>query len=134
MALTHDRPEGYFFIRTCDARSVTIIDRRLHKSCLVLPDRVVEDWPLNDVDAFTDAVAQDLAALKPELVLLGTGTSLQFPSASSRSVLLRQHIGIEVMDNSAACRTYNLLADEGRYPLLALILPASDSAMAPSDA
>ncbi|MEO6075714.1 MAG: MTH938/NDUFAF3 family protein [Dokdonella sp.] len=129
MALTHDRPEGYFFIRTCDESSVTIIDRRLHSSCLVLPDRVVEDWQVNEIDAFTDAIAQDLAALKPELILLGTGAKLQFPSVSSRSVLLRQHIGIEVMDNNAACRTYNLLADEGRYPLLALILPASDSTM-----
>ncbi len=129
MALTHDRPEGYFFIRTCDASSVTIIDRRLHNSCLVLPDRVVEGWPVNDIDGFTDAIAQNLAALKPELILLGTGAKLQFPSVSSRSVLLRQHIGIEVMDNNAACRTYNLLADEGRYPLLALILPASDSTM-----
>ena len=131
MALTHDRPEGYFFIRTCDARSVTIIDRILHKSCLVLPDRVVEDWPVHDVDEFTDAIAQDLAALKPELILLGTGTKLRFPSASSRSILLRQHIGIEVMDNSAACRTYNLLAGEGRYPLLALILPAIGSTSMP---
>ena len=95
----------------------------------MLPDRVVEDWQVNEIDAFTDAIAQDLAALKPELILLGTGAKLQFPSVSSRSVLLRQHIGIEVMDNNAACRTYNLLADEGRYPLLALILPASDSTM-----
>lgn len=129
MALIHDRPEGYFFIRSCDANSVTIIDRSLKNSCLVLPDRVVEDWSIHDVDGFDDAVAQQLAAMKPELVLLGTGTRLQFPSASSRSVLLRQHIGIEVMDNGAACRTYNLLAEEGRYPLLALILPASDSRM-----
>ncbi len=134
MALTHDRPEGYFFIRTCDARSVTVIDRSLRDSCLVLPDRVVEDWPVNDIEAFTDAIAQQLAELKPELVLLGTGSSLRFPSASSRSVLLRQHIGIEVMDNNAACRTYNLLADEGRYPLLALILPSSVSTLEKPDA
>ena len=43
-----------------------------------------------------------------------------------QALLLRRHIGIEVMDNKAACRTYNLLADEGRYPLLALILPCTD--------
>ncbi len=134
MALIHDRPEGYFFIRSCDARSVTIIDRSLHSSCLVLPDRVVEEWQVNDIDAFTEAVAQELAALKPELILLGTGKKLRFPSASSRSVLLQQRIGIEAMDNSAACRTYNLLADEGRYPLLALILPTSDTELEAGDA
>ncbi len=134
MALIHDRPEGYFFIRACDAGGVTIIDRSLHSSCLVLPDRVIEDWPVFDVDAFSDAVAKELAALKPELILLGTGTTLRFPSVSSRSVLLRQHIGIEVMDNKAASRTYNLLADEGRYPLLALIFPRAQATMATTDA
>ncbi|MEO7917635.1 MAG: MTH938/NDUFAF3 family protein [Dokdonella sp.] len=123
MALIHDRPEGYFFIRRCDRRSVTIIDRELTKSCLVLPDRVVEDWPVHAIDQFDDAVAQDLIALQPELVLLGTGEKLQFPSAVSRGVLMKNRIGIEAMDNGAACRTYNLLAEEGRRVLLALILP-----------
>ena len=73
----------------------------------------------------------DLLVLMPELVLLGTGSSLRFPSASSRSVLLRQQIGLEVMSNSAACRTYNLLAEEGRYPMLALILTPTDATMEP---
>lgn len=123
MSLVHDRPEGYFFIRACDATSVTVIDRPLARSCLVLPDRVIEDWPVRLPAEFDEAAAQALLEFDPELVLLGTGTRLQFPSPASRAVLLRQRVGIEVMDNGAACRTYNLLAEEGRRPLLALMLP-----------
>lgn len=123
MSLVHDRPEGYFFIRACDAGSVTVIDRPLLRSCLVLPDRVVEDWQVRSAAEFDEAVAQALLQHDPELVLLGTGTRLEFPPSASRAVLLRQRVGIEVMDNNAACRTYNLLAEEGRRPLLALMLP-----------
>lgn len=123
MSLIQDRPEGYFFIRACDELSVTVIDRPLTQSCLVLPDQVIEAWPVRTAEEFDEEQAQALLAFDPELVLLGTGTRLQFPSPASRAVLLRQRIGIEVMDNRAACRTYNLLAEEGRRPLLALMLP-----------
>lgn len=123
MSLIHDRPEGYFFIRACDATSVTVIDRPLMRSCLVLPDRVVEDWPVRSASEFDEGIAQALLMHDPELILLGTGARLEFPSPASRAVLLRQQVGVEVMDNNAACRTYNLLAEEGRRPLLALMLP-----------
>ena len=33
-------------------------------------------------------------------------------------------IGFEVMDNAAACRTYNILLGEGRQAALALIMTA----------
>jgi uncharacterized protein len=36
---------------------------------------------------------------------------------------LRRGIGLEAMDNSAAARTYNLLASEGRRVVAAFLLP-----------
>lgn len=56
-----------------------------------------------------------------EIVLLGTGTRLRFPPPSLTRPLIEAGIGLEVMDTGAACRTYNLLAAEGRK-VLALIL------------
>ena len=37
---------------------------------------------------------------------------------------LAQGIGIEVMNNAAAARTYNVLASEARRVVTALIIPA----------
>jgi uncharacterized protein len=34
-------------------------------------------------------------------------------------------IGFEVIDNAAACRTYNILLSEGRQAALALLLPGA---------
>jgi RNA-binding protein len=53
----------------------------------------------------------------------GTGARQAFPAAAFMAGFLRRNIGIEVMDNAAAARTYNLLADEGRRVVAAFILP-----------
>jgi len=37
--------------------------------------------------------------------------------------LMAQRVGVECMDNQAACRTYNILMAEGRKVALAVILP-----------
>lgn len=122
MDLTHERPEGFLWFRTCTAASVTVVDRVLEHSLLLLPERLIEDWPVDAPEAFDVAAAEALAAHEPEVVLLGTGARQVFPPREAQAALLRRRIGIEVMDNAAACRTYNLLAGEGRRVLAALIL------------
>jgi uncharacterized protein len=58
----------------------------------------------------------------PEIVLLGTGGTLRFPHPRLTEALIRAQIGVEVMDTPAACRTYNILASEGRKVAAALLL------------
>ncbi len=58
---------------------------------------------------------------QPEIVLLGTGPRLRFPHPSLTRPLIEARIGFEVMDTGAACRTYNLLAGEGRKVLVAIL-------------
>jgi len=75
---------------------------------------------VDDLDA---AAVQTILELNPEVAILGTGRRQQFPDKALLLPLLRQGIGVEVMDNSAAGRTYNLLAGEGRKVVAAFILP-----------
>ncbi len=63
-----------------------------------------------------------LAALDPELVIFGSGNKLRFPQGHWVKALIDQQIGIETMDMQAACRTYNVLAGEGRTVLVALLI------------
>lgn len=122
MQFTQELPEGYLFFRACTADAVTVVDRRLAKSFLLAPDRLVDDWPVARADQFDAAAAEAIAALEPEVVLLGTGQRQVFPPREAQAVLLRRRIGVEVMDNAAACRTYNLLAGEGRRVVAAIML------------
>lgn len=125
MQLTHEMPEGHFFFRACAPGAVTVVDRELTTSLLLAPDRIVENWSVTTPAGFDVAAADAIAELEPEVVLLGTGETQVFPPREALAALLRRRIGVEVMTNAAACRTYNLLAGEGRRVVAAIMLPAA---------
>ena len=66
-----------------------------------------------------------LADMGVELVIFGSGNRIRFPQAEWIRPLIEKQTGIETMDTQAACRTYNILADQGRRVALALLLEAS---------
>lgn len=63
-----------------------------------------------------------LAACGAELVILGTGHQLRFTPASWIKAFANHRVGLEIMDTAAACRTYNILASEGRQVIAALLI------------
>ena len=80
------------------------------------------DW---DCTRFEDLGArhfEEIAALRPELVIFGSGSRLRFVPPVFLSSLMSLRIGMETMDTLAACRTYNILAGEGRHVIAALII------------
>ena len=101
---------------------VDVNRERIERSVIVLPDRLIQNWPVASFDNLADEHFVQLADLAVEIVLLGSGATMRFPHPRLTAVLLSQHIGLEVMDNSAACRTYNILMQEGRKVAAALII------------
>jgi uncharacterized protein len=57
----------------------------------------------------------------PEVVLLATGTRLQFPTPEVRAAFASYGKGLEVMDTRAAAYTYNVLLQEQRDVLLIVL-------------
>lgn len=123
MDLSFEHPGDYLFVRRVGAGTVTVVDRDFHKSILLTPQQVVEDWDVKSAAGLTLADVEKIAGLQPELVLLGTGERQVFPPAEVMAGFLRRGIGIEAMTNGSAARTYSLLAGEGRKVLAAFILP-----------
>ena len=84
------------------------------------------EWPAARFeDLGADHFAQ-LARLETEVVLFGSGSRLRFPKPAWLQALMVRRIGIETMDTAAACRTYNILAQEGRNVAVALLLDTPD--------
>jgi uncharacterized protein len=123
MDLSLDRPEGYLFVRRVGPRDIMLIDRALNRSFLLAPDRAIENWPVDSAGMLDASHVAAILALQPELVILGTGERQVFPAAAFMAGFLREGVGIEVMDNAAAARTYNLLAGEGRRVVAGFMLP-----------
>ncbi len=68
---------------------------------------------------------EQLAAMNTELIIFGSGQRIRFPQATWIKPLIDKQTGIETMDTRAACRTYNILASEGRHVAVALLLEAA---------
>ena len=79
-------------------------------------------WDCNRFENLSEAHFARLAEQSPELVIFGSGDRIRFPQPAWLSTLYTRRIGIETMDTQAACRTYNILAGEGRDVLLALLI------------
>jgi uncharacterized protein len=115
-------PAGHNLFTGHGAGYVNVNAVRFTKSLLVTPERIIEDWPATDFASLDAGHFAQLIALKPDLVLLGTGPTLRFPHPALSSCLHAAHIGLEVMDNAAVCRTYNILLAEGRNVVAAVLL------------
>ncbi len=79
-------------------------------------------WACTCFDDLSAAHFAQIAAMNTELVVFGSGNRLRFPQPAWIKPLIDKQTGIETMDTQAACRTYNILAGEGRHVALALLL------------
>ena len=80
------------------------------------------DWQCASFDALTPAHFSQLLDLRPEVIVFGSGDRLRFPAPALVRDLVSQNMGVETMDTRAACRTYNILAGEGRRVVAALLI------------
>jgi len=86
----------------------------LTASFLLTPDILsIENLPVSVAELETGHL-QQLVELDIEVLLLGYGTSVEFPTPALVAWLSQRGIGLEVMNRAAACRTYNLLMLEDR--------------------
>lgn len=125
MQLNLEHPDHEFLLRGADGSVAVVNDRQLSSSFILTPDRLIDAWPVTDARALTANDLEPLLELEPEVVLLGTGATQIFPAASVMSACLSRGIGLEVMSNAAAARTFNVLASESRRVAAGFILRAA---------
>ncbi len=121
MKLHLSRSANTYLISGYGKDHILVNGERHESSLIVLPDEIVRNWAGN-LDQLAPEHFDLLAMRAPEIILLGSGARLRFPSPALYAGLIKANIGVEVMDTPAACRTYNILAAEGRRVAAALIL------------
>jgi uncharacterized protein len=80
------------------------------------------DWNLRSFEDLSPEHFERLAGVEAEVIIFGSGTRIRFPKAAWLRPLIERRVGVETMDTAAACRTYNILAQEGRSVAVALLL------------
>lgn len=104
---------------------VNVGDQRLEQSFILTAAQRISDWNVHSIDDIGDLGLDALTTLNCDVVILGTGTTQRFPAPKLLQPLFARRIGVEVMDNFAACRTYNILLAEGRAVALAIIMEST---------
>jgi len=122
MQLTQQTPGEVLHVRKLTEAGIHVGETVLEASFVLTRDRLIEDWPVRTPTDLDPAIADELLALEPEVILIGTGDRLVFPAGEFQYQALRQGVGVEVMDNAAACRTFNVLVAEDRRVVMVIML------------
>ncbi len=112
---------GGLVIKAYEPGSILIGEKKYRKNLLLMADRT-DEWAVDEAEHLGFEDFNPLLALKPELIILGTGARQVFPPQNTMAQIMGLGIGLEVMDTGAACRTYNILMSEDRNVLAGLIL------------
>jgi uncharacterized protein len=125
MKFTQDSPGNELLFSDYDDSSVTINDRKHTDSLIVFPDNLLPQWAVSSIDQLSIDHLGAVIERRPDIVILGTGSQQQFPPVEVRRALAQNRLQLEIMNNAAACRTYNLLVSEDRDVAAAIIINKS---------
>lgn len=109
-------------IRSHEAGRLVIGEQTYSSNLILSPGQIMPDWAAASSETLTLDLLEPALAMKPGILLLGTGTAQRFPAPELMAAVMGRGVGLEVMDTAAACRTYNILASENRPVVAALIL------------
>lgn len=105
MKFEPDRLDGVNVISRQEGGRVWV-NGQAHEQSLVVPWRgITLVWPVTDFDALMPSHFEQLLALKPEVVIFGSGSRLRFVAPALMRSLIEGRVGTETMDTAAACRT-----------------------------
>ena len=122
MKLLHDRPDADLNVINGITAAGIIVNGQAWAGAVLVPwSGAVRAWPCPGVEALAAEHFAVVAALKPALVLFGSGSRLRFPPPEALRALIEAGIGLETMDTAAACRTYSVLVAESRKVVAALL-------------
>ncbi len=99
------------------------VNQTRHESSLIMtPDRLFPEWSVKKTKDIKENSFEAIESLDIEIILLGTGNKQEHLEPKLLEYFSKKNIAIESMSNQSACRTYNILANEERKVLLALML------------
>lgn len=123
MKIARDNPFEGNAIKRYESGRITLIDERVITGSVILSqEQVITDWRPERFDELSLEDFQVFQDLSPQVALLGTGDRLRFPQRAIMDFFAVRGIGLEVMDTAAACRTFNVLAADGRRVAAALLM------------
>lgn len=115
-------------VRQVEPGRIRIGNEVLHNNLLLTVEHEIHDWGIEDIGKLDEQSLETILGDAPEMIVVGTGWKPVFPPRELVFAMARRGIGFETMDTPAACRTFNILINEGRRAAAALIVNEPDAA------
>ena len=122
MPLTEDNITSRYSISAYSPDGIVVNNQNYRQSLVLSAQTINSPWPVRSISELDETSLQIVLDMNPEVVLLGTGERQQFPEARIFALLGQAGIGLEVMNNGALCRTFNILVAEDRAVVAAIML------------
>ncbi len=122
MKLSLDDNTAKFLIHEYTAEYIRVKNVQHTRSIIISYNALFPEWAPQSIDQLTETHIIEILKEMPEMILLGTGKKIQFPHPKILQPAYERNVGIEVMDTAAACRTFNMLASDGRKVAAGLII------------
>ena len=108
-------PQNQFFIRSVSEKGICDDKDFYDRPFILSGEQIITEWAVNSIDDINESNLQVIFDLQPEVILIGTGKKQLFLPPATQAHFIRRNFGFEVMTTDAACRTFNVLASEGRH-------------------
>ncbi len=122
MELELDPNPAHYQIRAYQPGKIQVNETVYSQSIIISPEKLIDSWKPQRLSELTREDLTIISEWSPAILLIGTGSTLEFPDLEVYGDLINEGIGIEVMDSRAACRTYNALTAENRNVAAAIII------------
>ena len=121
--MLNEHKQDFLGIQKVSDQGIQIANKTYQQSLVIVGENVQTDWNLSSVQELGGEDVQRLLQLPADVILIGSGHTHAFAPANVQGRLLQAGKGVECMSTQAACRTYNILAGEGRRVAALLIYP-----------
>ena len=114
MRISLDLDPEILTVRRYSPGAIEVAGQELHAPCIVSPTRLISEWAVRAGVGLELADLEPILALRPTIVLIGADTAAPVTDSTLRRALEARGVAFESMGLGAACRTYNVLAQERR--------------------
>lgn len=101
---------------------IIINSTRYTNNLIISSSEIINEWSIHSIQTLNDNNMTEILQFNPEVIIIGHKKRGLFPPSILLATLAQQRIALEGMSIGAACRTFNVLLNEGRKVVLGLIL------------
>ena len=118
MDLNKHKFHGNFKLSGYEPGKITVNNETYTTSIIISEDKLITNWKPQTIKSLSKSHLDIVLALKPEMIILGTGKTHLFIEEDLLANAFKLDIAVEVMSTHKACMLFPLMLNEQKKLLL----------------